>query len=86
VSRIVFIRRAKDLGFSLAEIKSLLALKVRSEASCGVVKRRTEVKIAAIDARIADLRRIRKTLGKLITACEQRKPTAECPILDSLER
>ena len=85
VARIVFIRRAKELGFSLKEIKQLLALRVRSPASCGRVKQRAEAKLADIEAKLIDLRRIKKTLSKLVTDCEQREPTAECPVLDALE-
>lgn len=85
MSRITFIRRAKQLGFSLREIKELLSLRSQAGANCGSVKRRAEAKAAEIDAKIADLRRMRKTLAELAGACERRKSTRECPVLGTLE-
>jgi MerR family mercuric resistance operon transcriptional regulator len=84
VSRIVFIRRAQQLGFSLAEVKDLLQLRVRAGASCEAVRRRAEAKLADVQARIADLRRIQKSVARLVESCEQREPTGNCPILDAL--
>ena len=85
VTRIVFIRRAKDLGFTLKEISELLALRVRPRRNCALVKRNADAKIADIDARIASLRRMRQALTGLTKACEERTPTTECPILMSLD-
>ncbi len=84
VARIVFIRRAKDLGFSLKEISELLALRVRPRRNCTVVKQTADAKIADIDAKVAALRRMRRALTQLTKACEARTPTTECPILTSL--
>lgn len=85
VSRLRFIRQAKDLGFSLSEIKELLALRVTPGKSCADVKARAEAKIADVEQRIAQLNRIKRALAKLATACSGRGPTSECPILDALE-
>jgi len=85
VVRILFIRRAKDLGFTLKEISELLALRVRPRRNCAVVKRNADAKIADIDARIVSLRRMRQALTGLTKACEERTPTTECPILKSLD-
>src|SRR5262245_14308151 len=52
VSRLRFIRRAKELGFSLKEIGELLTLRIDPDTDSGDVKRRAEAKIADIDARI----------------------------------
>ena len=84
VARIVFIRRAKDLGFTLKEINELLDLRVRPRRNCAQVQRSAEAKIADIDGRIASLRRMRRALKNLTKACEERTPTTECPILASL--
>ncbi len=84
VTRIVFIRRAKELGFSLKEISELLELRVRPRRNCAVVKRNADAKIADIDTKIASLRRMRKALNHLTEACQARTPTAVCPILASL--
>ena len=84
VTRIVFIRRAKGLAFSLKEISELLDLRVRPRRNCSHVKQRADAKIADIDAKIAALRRMRRGLKSLAKACEERTPTTECPILASL--
>lgn len=84
VARIVFIRRAKDLGFTLKEINELLELRVRPRRNCGQVKQSADTKIADIDGKIASLRRMRRALKDLTKACEERTPTTECPILASL--
>ena len=84
VARIVFIRRAKDLGFTLKEINELLELRVRPRRNCAEVKRSADAKIADIDGKIASLRRMRRALKDLTKACEERTPTTECPILASL--
>ena len=84
VTRILFIRRAKDLGFSLKEISELLQLRVRPRRNCAVVKRNADAKITDIDTKITALRRMRRALTHLTKACEERRPTNECPILTSL--
>ncbi len=84
VTRIVFIRRAKELGFSLKEIRELLELRVQPRQNCTRVKESAEAKIADIDTKIAALRRMRRGLTALTKACEERRPTKECPILASL--
>jgi len=85
VRRLRFIRQAKELGFSLKEIKELLSLRVAPGKSCADVKARAEAKIADVEQRIAQLDRMKGALAKLATACSGRGPTSECPILDALE-
>ncbi|NNE47595.1 MAG: MerR family DNA-binding protein, partial [Rhodothermales bacterium] len=86
VARIVFIRRAKVLGFTLKEINELLELRVRPRRNCAQVKQSADAKIADIDGKIASLRRMRRALKDLTKACEERTPTTECPILASLSK
>jgi Cu(I)-responsive transcriptional regulator len=86
VTRLLFIRRAKELGFTLKEIKDLLSLRVARKASCGTVKRRAESKIADIDAKLRTLRGMRRALQELVANCELGDTSAaECPILEALE-
>lgn len=85
VVRLGFIRRAKDLGFSLKEIAELLSLRVDPDSTCADVKARAAAKIAAIEEKIAELRRMKKALGVLHDACSGVGPTSQCPILDALE-
>lgn len=79
-----FIKRAQELGFSLAEVKELLALRSDPHASKAHVKQKTEEKIADIKGRIEDLTRMLKALEQLDASCDGCGPTAECPILHSL--
>lgn len=76
-----FIRRARDLGFSLPEIKALLALwKNRRRESAGV-KKMVQKHVTELDAKIAELQTIRRTLVDLAHHCHgDHRP--ECPILD----
>src|SRR5713226_1320086 len=83
--RLQFIRHAKVLGFSLEEIKELLALRVRSIDTCDRVRERTLSKIADIERKIGALQEIRRALGDLVSACSRRRKTDQCPILDSLD-
>lgn len=86
VDRLRFIQRAQDLGFTLAEIKDLLDLRVDDEATCRDVKAQAEDKLADVEEKIRDLKRIRNALSRLADACEGRGgPTSTCPILDAME-
>ena len=85
VARLRFIKHAQELGFSLKEIQELLALRVRHAAACDAAERKTRAKIALVEGRIEELRRLKRTLERLAAACEARQPTADCPILEVLE-
>ena len=83
--RLRFIRHAKELGFSLREIKELLSLRVAPGKSCADVKSRAARKIAEIERKLASLARMKQALVKLSAACSGKGPVAACPILDALE-
>ena len=84
IHRLRFIRRAKDLGFTLEEIRDLLALSADRHRGVKAVKQRAEQRLASIDARIAELMRIRSGLEQLIEACPGRGDPDQCPILRAL--
>jgi len=86
VRRIRFVVHAKQLGFTLKEILGLLSLRSRSASSCDSVKEQAGMKIADIEQRIRGLRRMKSTLRELTQACENREPTAECPLWDVLDQ
>lgn len=86
VARLRFIRRAKELGFSLKEIKELLALRVDPATTCREVKEQAQAKIADIEGKIRSLLRMKEALVELSRVCRGRGPTSECPILDALEK
>lgn len=85
VDLVLFIQRAQDLGFSLREIKELLALREVPRATCGDVVVLAQRKTAEIDAKISDLRAMRAALAKLLKGCAGGStPIAQCPIIESL--
>lgn len=84
--RLRFIRRAQELGFSLAEIRELLSLRVSRTAKRTDVRKRAEAKIADIDARIRSLHSMKRALQKLTRVCAGCGPIADCPILETLDR
>ena len=85
VARIRFIRRAKELGFSLNEIKELLELRTSTRPACVEVRRCAKDKILDIKRKVRDLQRMKKALMQLTMACEGRGPATPCPILEALE-
>ena len=85
-TRILFIRRAKELGFTLKEINELLSLRLDPGKGCGDVKIRALEKITDLGTRIRTLQRMKKTLTKLTKACDGHASVNECPILDALDK
>ncbi|MFQ6069306.1 MAG: MerR family DNA-binding protein [Candidatus Aminicenantales bacterium] len=84
--RIQFIKRAKELGFSLKEIGELLSLRLDPKTPCSEVKRKAEAKLSDIKEKIRSLQHMKKALIKLTEACKGRGPVSECPILEELEK
>jgi Cu(I)-responsive transcriptional regulator len=82
VSRLRFIRRAQALGFSLKEVKELLA--ISSQRDVARVKRKAQEKLTDVERRIAELERVRNGLANLISACPGHGRAADCPILKAL--
>lgn len=80
-----FIRSAKDLGFTLREIKELLDLRILPGESCRDVQRLLDGKLTDIDRRIKEMRRLRRVLVKLLAACRRPTTAKTCPALWSIE-
>jgi len=78
-----FIRRARDLGFSMAEIGELLALWQNRRRSSSSVKKIASEHVAALDAKMAEMAAMRKTLQHLVHCCHG-DDRPDCPILDEL--
>jgi Hg(II)-responsive transcriptional regulator len=85
VGRVRFIKRAQDLGFTLAEVESLLHLAEGGPASCDRVRALAEEKIADLRRRIADLQALQAGLSRLVATCERPRSQRECPILHELD-
>ena len=84
VGRVRFIRRAKELGFTLKEIKALLALRLDGSATRSDVRTQAAAKVIGIEARIRDLQQMRDALSGLIDACHGDGAMAGCPILEAM--
>lgn len=82
--RLIFIRKARDLGFTLQEIGQLLALSEDGHAGAGDVKQRAKAKLSDLDRKIAEMQEMRRSLEKLVNACSGRGPRQTCPILTAL--
>ncbi len=85
VTRIRFIRRAKQLGFSLKEIGELLDLRIDPETTCKDIRSRAAAKLGEIKAKIESLSRIKRALQKVTKACKGRGPISKCAILEAME-
>jgi MerR family transcriptional regulator, copper efflux regulator len=85
VQRIRFIRRAKELGFSLSEVRELLELRADPTRTRADVRVRALAKIADIEGRVQALLRMKHVLEQLARECTGEAPLSECPILDMLE-
>lgn len=84
VKRLRFICYAKNLGFTLEEIKQLLALRTNTP-DCQSVRRFSRIKADEIKTRITQLRSMHEVLIRLIDECEQGGTGDPCPILAALE-
>ncbi len=80
--RLRFIRRAKDLGFTLVEIRELLALSTGSDMT--YVRHAAQKRLDDVARRIEDLKRIQLSLRELIEICPGHGRTEACPILNAL--
>ena len=83
LKRLIFIRRSRELGFSLEEIQALLGLVDGSSYTCGEVKALTDQHLADVRQKITDLRRLEKTLKEISSQCEG-GAVPECPIIEGL--
>jgi MerR family copper efflux transcriptional regulator len=84
IAQLRFIRRAKDLGFSLDDIRELLALSTDRNRGVAGVKARAEARLDDVEHRIRELKRMQCGLKKLIDACPGHGELAQCPILKAL--
>lgn len=82
LARLNFIRRAQRLGFSLGEISELLAITRREDVRA--VRAAARAHLLKIDARIAELQRMREALHQLVDACPGGGHVDGCPILGAL--
>ena len=84
LKRLVFIRRSRELGFTLDEIRNLLGL-VEGGNTCGEIQQAALDHLKNVRRKIADLRRMERTLAETAAKCEGGR-APDCPILDVLSR
>ncbi len=79
--RLLFIRRAQRLGFSLADVRALLDL---SSADCQQVQKLAAEKLNSVKAKLRQLRDVESVLTKTIQQCGKRQAPEDCPIIEAL--
>jgi MerR family mercuric resistance operon transcriptional regulator len=85
IERLIFIRRTRELGFTLEEVRALLRLSDGRETACSDVKAIAASHLTAIKDKIADLRAMEIVLTTLIQQCEDGAGT-DCPIIETLSQ
>jgi MerR family transcriptional regulator, copper efflux regulator len=84
VDRLKFIKEAQALGFTLNEVKQLLALRVSPGMTCNDVRERAEAKLADIQYKVDSLLAMKRALQQLVSTCEAVGPASECSFLANL--
>jgi DNA-binding transcriptional MerR regulator len=84
--RLRFIRRCRDLGFSLDQVRDLFRLSAENAPSCAEVCRIAERHLKAIESKLADLSRLASELRRIGASCSGNTPMAECLIMEALSR
>ncbi len=85
VVRLQFIRRTKELGFTLAEIKELLGLRFDADTKCEHVRQRAEAKIADMEQKIRSLQKMKRSLRKLVRECQAKDSIDDCPLMEGID-
>jgi MerR family mercuric resistance operon transcriptional regulator len=85
VMRLTFVRRARELGFSLAEVRTMLRLADEQARPCAEVRVVAATHLRAVRARIADLQAMERVLRATVARCA-RGTGSDCPLLDTLSR
>jgi MerR family transcriptional regulator, mercuric resistance operon regulatory protein len=83
LARLSFVRRARELGFTLDEVRSLLRLVDGSHYSCAEVRELTLEHLKEVRRKVADLRRLERTLSNIVSLCVGGS-ARECPIIETL--
>jgi len=84
LERLQFIKRAQAIGFTLAEVATLLSL--RQSGSCAKTRALAAKKLEAVEARLRDLRKLRSELRAWLALCETNPDQAPCPVMQKLAR
>lgn len=85
LTRLNFINRCKDLGFSLQEISELLSIQIDPDNSSALVKEQVEHKIELVKEKISELQKLQASLVQLSGMCCGEGSVSDCPIIDFLK-
>jgi Hg(II)-responsive transcriptional regulator len=80
-----FVKRAQQLGFTLDEIEELMHLADGGPDNCESARTVAAARLSDLDSKIADLRRMRDSLDRLVTTCTRPRPDRECPLLQAID-
>ena len=83
--RLRFIKRAQELGSTLAEIRELLGLRLYPEQLCTDAVSHVDAKLAEVETKIRHLQAIERALTRLKDSCDGQCQVSDCPILESLD-
>jgi|SRR5579871_73020 len=81
-----FIRRCRDLGFSLRQVRDLLRLSSENTASCAEVCHIAERHLRAVEEKVVDLERLAAELRNLTSSCNGSRPMVKCRIIEALSQ
>ncbi len=84
LEKLIFIRAAQAIGFTLEDIKSLLATESGRTPTCGSVQKLIEVRLTDIEDKLTDLRHVRKVLKSALVKCQQHKKSDRCHVVTEL--
>ncbi len=85
LKRLTFIRRGRELGFPLDQVRELLGLVRGHELTCADVKTMTDGHVADIRRKVKDLKKLERVLTQLSAQCGG-EAVPDCPILDALSK
>ena len=91
IETLKFVRKAKELGFSLIEIRELLILRSIRVPACSHVRERLDRKLAAVEQKIAELQNLESGLKRALQKCKRELKTTTghqecCPVIDEINR
>lgn len=84
LQRLLFIRRCREMGFSVEDVRGLLSLVDGNQVSCEQVKRMADIHLLDIKTKIADLKKMERTLRNLSSSCTG-DDVPDCPIIEALQ-
>lgn len=83
LARLTFVRRAREIGFTIDQVRSLLAFSDQGDGDCCTVMALTEQHLAEVEQKIADFIELKEHLSRLLTSCRGGR-VADCRIIDAL--